>query len=91
MQRAKWTDEEDELDEKIYITLCEDIGQGGKKKKEPDLVALDLRWTPSVSFHRFEGRVKMTQIRPESEFCKENSFPIILQYVFFYPLLERIF
>lgn len=31
-------DEEDELDEKIYTTLCKDIGQ----EKKPDFVALDL-------------------------------------------------
>lgn len=52
MQRAKWTDEEDELDEKIYITLCEDIGQGGKKKK-------NLTWLPSifVGHHQFRFTV----------------------------------
>lgn len=60
-------DEEDELDEKIYTTLCKDIGQEKNLTSLPSIFS----WTPSVSFHRFEERVKMTQIT-ESEFCKEN-------------------
>lgn len=63
-------DEEDELVEKIYITLCKDIGQ----EKKPDFVALDLRWTPSVSFHRFEERVKMTQNFVKKMKHNENNF-----------------
>lgn len=63
-------DEEDELVEKIYITLCKDIGQ----EKKPDFVALDLRWTPSVSFHRFEERVKMTQNFVKKIKHNENNF-----------------
>lgn len=62
-------DEEDELVEKIYITLCKDIGQ----EKKPDFVALDLRWTPSVSFHRFEERVKMTQNQNFVKKMKHNE------------------